>query len=127
MSGMPHRLAEILGALDELEKSRLVLLARVESLRQKLLAAGDRTTTMRASVDLLSDHIDDLSASQAEASALELELPEIQKSIEEAIAEAAGLTFESESLHETLNETDQDLERLASIFVERPGKRSRGH
>ena len=103
------------------------MLARVERLREKLLAAGDRTTAMRASVDLLCDHISEMEASEMEGSMFELEIPDLQQNLEEAVADAAGLGFEAESLHETLNETDHDLERLASILVERRGKHTRGH
>jgi chromosome segregation ATPase len=121
------RLARFLGEIDELEKSRAALLARVERLREKLLAAGDRTTAMRASVDLLCDHISEIEASESEGSMFELDISELQQGMEEAVAEVSGLAFESESLHETLNETDHDLERLASILVERRGKHTRGH
>ena len=121
------RLARFLGEIDELERSRASLLARVERLREKLLAAGDRTTAMRASVDLLCDHISEMEASEMEGSMFELDIPEVQQNLEEAVAEASGLGFEAESLHETLNETDHDLERLASILVERRGKHTRGH
>jgi len=103
------------------------LLTRVERIREKLLAAGDRTTAMRASVDLLCDHISEMEASEMEGSMFELDIPEVQQNLEEAVAEASGLGFEAESLHETLNETDHDLERLASILVERRGKHTRGH
>ena len=82
---------------------------------------------MRASVDLLCDHISDMEASEVEGSMFEIEMPEAQQNLEEAAAEASGLGFEAESLHETLNETDHDLERLASILVERRGKHTRGH
>ena len=103
------------------------MLARVERLREKLLAAADRTTAMRASVDLLCDHISEMEASEMEGSMFELDIPEVQQNLEEAVAEASGLGFEAESLHETLNETDHDLERLASMLVERRGKHTRGH
>lgn len=103
------------------------MLARVERLREKLLAAGNRTTAMRASVDLLCDHISEMEASEMEGSMFELDIPEVQQNLEEAVADASGLGFEAESLHETLNETDHDLERLASILVERRGKHTRGH
>ena len=126
-SDRTSRLARFLGEIDELERSRASLLARVERLREKLLAAGDRTTAMRASVDLLCDHISDMEASEMEGSLFELDTPGVQQKLEEAVAEASGLGFEAESLHETLNETDHDLERLASILVERRGKHTRGH
>ena len=121
------RLARFLGEIDDLERTRAALLARVERLREKLLAAGDRTTAMRASVDLLCDHITDMEASESEGSMFELDISELQQGMEEAAAEASGLAFESESLHETLSETDQDLEQLASMLVERRGKHTRGH
>ena len=78
------RLARFLGEIDELERSRTSLLARVERLREKLLAAGDRTTAMRASVDLLCDHISEMEASEMEGSMFELEIPDLQQNLEEA-------------------------------------------
>jgi len=121
------RLARLLGEIDELEKSRIALLKRVERVRSSLLAAGDRTTAMRASVELLCDHITDLISEATEFAMLEHEIQESEQSLEEAGNESSGLAFESGSLQETLDETDQDLERLSSMLVERRGKPSRGH
>jgi len=121
------RLARLVNEIDELEKSRIGLLVRVENLRAKLVAAGDRTMAMRASVDLLCDHITELVTTANEFSMFERDIQESQQGIDEAAAESSGFGFESESLHEALNETDEDLERLNSLLLERRGKHSRGH
>ena len=120
-------LARLVSETDELEKTRIGLLARVEGVRAKLLAAGDRTMAMRASVDLLCDHISELVTTATEFSMFEREIQETQQGLDEAGAEAAGFAFESESLHEALGENDEDLERLNSLLLERRGKHSRGH
>ncbi|HSB10710.1 MAG TPA: hypothetical protein VLM38_14580 [Blastocatellia bacterium] len=121
------RLAQLVSEIDELEKSRIGLLVRLENLRAKLLAAGDRTMAMRASVDLLCDHITELATTVNEFSMFEREAQETQQGMDEIVAESSGLAFESESLHEALSETDEDLERLNSLLLERRGKHSRGH
>jgi len=120
-------LARLLGEIEELEKSRTALLRRVEQVRSNLLAAGDRTTAIRASVDLLCDHITDVVQAAAELSALEGEIQEAEQAVQEADRESAGLAFESHSLLETLDEADQEMERLSSLLVERKGRHSRGH
>jgi uncharacterized protein (UPF0335 family) len=58
---------------------------------------------------------------------LENEIQEADRNIEEVRRETAGLGFESDSLRETLDEAEDELERLSSILVERRGKHSKGH
>jgi len=117
------RLARLLRDIEELEKTRTALLQRVERTRSSLLVAGNRTAAIRASVDLLCDHITDVVASAAEMSMLEA----ADRGVEEVRRESSGLAFEAESLQETLDEADEELERLSSILVERRGKHSKGH
>lgn len=121
------RLACLLRDIEELEKTRTALLNRVESARSSLLAAGDRTAAIRASVDLLCDHITEVVTAAAELSILDREMNEVEQGVKQAGREASGLGFESDSLQETLDEADEELERLSSILVERGGKHSRGH
>ena len=54
------RLARLLRDIEELEKTRASLLQRVEQSRSNLLEMGNRTAAIRASVDLLCDHISDV-------------------------------------------------------------------
>jgi predicted nucleic acid-binding Zn-ribbon protein len=119
-------LARLLGDIEELERTRAALLKRVENARSVLLAAGNHTSTIRASAELLCDHISDAAAA-AELSMLEREMHDVEQDVEQLGREAAGMTFEAESLSETLDEADQELERLSAILIERRGKPSRGH
>jgi predicted nucleic acid-binding Zn-ribbon protein len=121
------RLARLLRDVEELEKTRSALLQRVDRARSGLVLAGDRTAAIRASVDLLCDHISDVVTAAAEMTILEHEIQEADRNLEEVRREVSGLAFESESLQETLDEADEELERLSSILVERRGKHSKGH
>ena len=121
------RLARLLRDIEELEKTRAALLQRVEISRSSLLAAGNRTAAIRASVDLLCDHITDVVTAATDLSMLDHEIQETDQGLEEARRDVSGLAFESDSLQETLDEADEELERLSSILVERRGKHSKGH
>lgn len=121
------RLARLLRDIEELEKTRTALLQRVERSRSSLLVAGNRTAAIRASVDLLCDHITDVVTAAVEMSMLEHEIQEADRGLEEVGRRASGLAFESDSLQETLDEADEELERLSSVLVERRGKHSKGH
>lgn len=122
-----ERLSRLLGELEELERTRAALLKRVEVVRSVLLAAGNRTGTIRASAELLCDHISDTEAAAEELSMLEREMHEVEQDVEQLGREAAGMAFEADSLKETLDEADEELERLSAILIERRGKPSRGH
>ncbi len=121
------RLARLLRDIEELEKTRSALLVRIDRARTGLVLAGNRTAAIRASVDLLCDHISDVVTEAAEISMLEQEIQEADQGLEEIRKDASGLGFESDSLQETIDEADEELERLSSILVERRGKHSRGH
>jgi len=121
------RLARLLRDIEELEKTRAALLLRVESTRSHLMSSGNRTAAIRASVDLLCDHITEIVNPSADPSIIDNEMHEVEQGLREAGREASGLAFESDSLHDTLDEADEELERLSSILVERRGKHSRGH
>lgn len=121
------RLAHLLSDVEELEKTRTALLNRIESARARLLAAGNRTAAIRASVDLLCDHITEVVTAATGLSILDQEMHDIEQGVKEAARDALGLGFETDSLQETIDEADEELERLSSILVERRGKHSRGH
>jgi chromosome segregation ATPase len=121
------RLAELSHEVDELESSRAALLKRVESLRNGLLAAGNRTTSMRASVDLLCEHIAGVVGAMAELRALEEEVRDIDAEMAGSSRDAANLGFESESLGHSLDEAEAEMERLSTILTEGKTRRSRGH
>lgn len=121
------KLARLLRDVEELEKTRSSLLERVEKTRAELIAAGNRTASIRASVDLFCDHITDVATAAAELSVLEQEIQTADCGLEEARKEASGSEFEADSLRETLDEADEELERLSSIFVDRKAKHPKGH
>src|SRR4029078_6086296 len=121
------RLARLLRDIEELEKTRTSLLNRVEKARTSLSAVGNRTAAIRASVDLLCDHITEVVTAAAELSMLDGEVQDVDQTLKEAGREASGVTCESDSLLETLDEADDELERLSSILVERKGKHTKGH
>jgi chromosome segregation ATPase len=121
------KLARLLRDIDELEKTRTALLERVEKTRSDLIAAGNRTAAIRASVDLLCDHLTDMATADAELSLLDQEVKTVERGIDEASKNAGVNEFESDSLRETLDEADDELERLSSILVDRRGKHPKGH
>jgi phosphoserine phosphatase len=120
------RLAELSREIDELESSRAALLRRVESTRDELLAAGDRIAAVRASVDLLCEHMADV-VSIDELQLVEDEIRDIGLGVDELGRESTRQSFESDSLRETLDEAEQELERLSAILVEGKARNPRGH
>jgi chromosome segregation ATPase len=120
------RLAELSREIDELESSRAALLKRVDSTRDELLAAGDRIAAMRASVDLLCEHMADV-VSIDELRLIEDEIRDIGLGVDELGRESTRQSFESDSLRETLDEAEQELERLSEILVEGKVRNPRGH
>ncbi len=121
------RLDRLLGELDELDNVRAVLLERAERLRLRLLEAGDRSVGIRASVQLLCDHISNAMTEAAEIEALEQEMRGVERDVESIGRDSSGLAFESDSLQSTLEDAEQEVERLSSILVERKAKHPRGH
>jgi chromosome segregation ATPase len=121
------RLAELSHEIDELESSRAALLRRVESLRSTLLNAGNRTTNMRASVDLLCEHIAGVVTAMAELRALEAEIRDLGVEITVNSRDTVNLAFEADSLGDTLDEAEEEMEQLSAILTDRKGRHSRGH
>jgi len=121
------RLARLLSDIEELEKARTALLSRVDNARARLLAAGNRTAEIRASVDLLCDHITEVTTAATELSILDQEMRDVEQGVKEAVSETSRLGFETDSVQDTLDEAEEELERLSSILVERRGKHTRGH
>jgi predicted nucleic acid-binding Zn-ribbon protein len=121
------RLAELSHELDELETSRAALLKRVDALRATLISGGNRTTAMRASIDLLCEHITNLVTAMADLRALEAEMREIGQRLDGAEDDALRMSFESDSLSETLDEAEEELERLSSILIDGKERHPRGH
>ena len=122
-----RKLAELSREIDELENGRAALLKRIDRLRVELLSAGNRTTAMRASVDLLCEHITNVVTAMAELRAIEEEMRELGQGLVEDGQESSELSFEADSLLETLDEAEEQLERLSSIFIEGKIRQPRGH
>ena len=121
------RLDRLLGELDELDNVRAALLERAERLRVSLLEAGERSIGIRASVQLLCDHISNAMTEASEIEALEQEMRGVERDVESIERKSSGLEFESDSLQSTLEDAEQEVERLSSILVERKAKHPRGH
>ena len=121
------RLAELSHEIDELESSRAALLRRVETLRSTLLNAGNRTTNMRASVDLLCEHIAGVVTAMAELRALEAEIRDLGVEMTVNSRDTLNLVFEADSLGDTLDEAEEEMEQLSAILTDRKGPHSRGH
>ena len=121
------RLAELSHEIDELESSRAALLKRVEALRSTLLKAGNRTTSMRASVDLLCEHISGVVAAIAELRAIEAEIRDMGVEMTVTSRDAVNMVFEADSLGDTLDEAEEEMEQLSAILTDRKGRHSRGH
>lgn len=121
------KLAELSHEIDELETNRVLLLKRVDAMRAALLSAGNRTTAMRASVDLLCEHITNVAIALTELRALEEEINEIGQGLAGNMEGVSNLSFESESLSETLDEAEDELERLSSILIDGKKRNPRGH
>ncbi len=118
-------LAELTQEIEDLELSRQAILQRLDNLRTLLLNTGNHTTRLRASVDLLSEHMTELAF--AEVIKLENEIRKIGLSLTHSDKETSLLLFEGESLEETLTDTEDDLERLSQFIIEGKPKLSRGH
>ena len=121
------QLAELSHEIDELENSRAALLQRVEALRSTLLAAGNRTTSMRASVDLLCEHIAGVVNAMAELRELEIEIRDRRMEMAVSTRETGNLVFEADSLQDTLDEAEEEMERLSVILTDGKIRQLRGH
>ncbi|HVG18657.1 MAG TPA: hypothetical protein VNI02_06355 [Blastocatellia bacterium] len=121
------KLAELSREIDELENGRAALLNRLDSVRSTLMVAGNRTTAMRASVDLLCEHVTNVVMAMAELRALEEEMREVGGGLSDNTQASSGLSFEVNSLLDSLDEAEEQLERLSSILVEGKARPPRGH
>lgn len=121
------KLAELSREIGDLENGRIALLRRLDHVRGRLLTAGQRTAAMRASVDLLCEHITNVASAIAELRALEEEMRELGEGLEGVGNEASALLFESDGLQDTIDEADEELDKLSAILIEGKIKHPRGH
>jgi chromosome segregation ATPase len=119
------KLAEIAHEIEELESSRLSILQRIERLRSLLMAAGNRTTTARASTDFLTEHMTDVAIAQVRL--LEAEVREIASGLDHLGRESNSAAFETNSLEDTFNDVEEEIERLSMVVLSGEVKSSRGH
>lgn len=121
------RLAELSREIEDLEDGRAGLLMRIDQLRSSLVSAGQRTASMRASVDLFVEHITTLIASMEELRALEEEMRELNRGLSGTERESTAMVFEVESFNETVAEAEEELERISAILFQGKIKLPRGH
>jgi predicted nuclease with TOPRIM domain len=121
------KLAELSREIGDLENGRIALLNRLDHIRAKLLAAGQRTAAMRASVDLLCEHATNVASAIAELRAMEEEMRELGEGLEGVGKETSALLFESDGLQDTIDEADDELDRLSAILIEGKIRHPRGH
>jgi chromosome segregation ATPase len=119
------RLAEVSHELDDLEASRLLLLERIERLREKVLKSGNRATSTRAAVDLLSEHITDVAF--AEMMKLETHLRDLGIGFDSILQDFDSLHFESESLDHSISDVEDEVERVSRQMLDGKSKYPRGH
>ena len=119
------RLAEVSHELDDLESSRLLLLERIERLREKVLKSGNRATSTRAAVDLLSEHITDVAF--AEMMKLETHLRDLGIGFDSILQDFDSLHFESESLDHSISDIEDEVERVSRQMLDGKSKYPRGH
>lgn len=120
------RLAELSHEIEELEDSRAALLKRLDKMRADLIRAGNRTLSMRASVEMLCEHLTNLITNMAELQALEQEIEDVGRGVVETERDSTTLSFESDSMQEMIEEAEDELERLSAILQGR-ARNSRGH
>ena len=119
------RLAEVSHELDDLEASRLLLLERIERLREKVLKSGNRATSTRAAVDLLSEHITDIAF--AEMMKLETHMRDLGIGFDSILQDFDSLHFESESLDHSISDIEDEVERVSRQMLDGKSKYPRGH
>jgi chromosome segregation ATPase len=121
------RLAELSREIDELERGRAALLRRVIDLRDKLQESGHRTAAMRASVDLLCEHISNVTTVMEDLQVIEDELRTVSGALEDDAKAVPGVVFEAEGLQDALDEAENELERISTILINGKSRSPRGH
>jgi len=82
---------------------------------------------MRASVDLLCEHITGVVTAMTELRELEAEIRDLGLETTISSREAVNLVFEADSLHDTLDEAEEEMERLSMILTDGKARKARGH
>ncbi len=127
MTEAAAKLARLSRELDLLEEGRAALLLRIDQMRAELLSAGQRAQAMRASLDLVCDHVASNTMLMVEIDVIEREMRQTEEGMEQASLEIAGYLFEARSFGDASEEAEGELERLSSILIEGKARNSRGH
>ena len=121
------RLGEMSREIDDLEKGRIALLTRLDQLRARLHDDGQRTGAARASVELLCEHLSNVSNVMADLQALEDELRAARRGMEDEARIALNLAFETDGLEDALDELEMDLEKTSTVLINGKTRTPRGH
>ena len=120
------KLAELSHEIAELEGISTAILQRLEMIKEEVQSSAQRLTAASATVELLCEHIGEFSTVMDEATQVEEELRELNDAVSEKDLETKQVLFESRSLRASLEELDEETERL-SQFLEGRSRRPRGH
>ena len=120
-------LVDLSSEIDDLDEARLALAKRLDHARSCLSAAGERTATLRASAELLRNHLAANAEVAADLRVIREEMRQIGKSITEVTVESLGMLFEAEGVQDSLAEAEEEMERLITILVEGRPRDCRGH
>jgi len=120
-------LVELSNEIDELDAARLALCERLDHARSCLDSTGDRAAILRASVQMLKNHLADNAEVAADLRTIRDEMRQLGRSITEITTESLGMLFEAEGFQDALAEAEEEMERLISILVGSKPRDYRGH
>lgn len=121
------RLAELTARIHEIEAGRLSLIRRFDEVRSELQKSQERASTLKASLQMLREHLATSAAAAAELRALEDEIQSMGVSVVRLDSDSLGLLFEADSLRQLIGEAEDEMERLLTALIEGKTKLPRGH
>ena len=120
-------LVELSNEIDDLDAARLALSKRLDHARSCLNTTGERAAILRASVQMLKNHLANNAEVAADLRAIRDEMRQLGKSMTEISTESLGMLFEAEGFQDALAEAEEEMERLISILVGGKPRDYRGH
>jgi methyl-accepting chemotaxis protein len=120
------RLAELSHEIAELESISASILKRLELVREESQATAQRLTAASATIELLCEHVSEISSALDEVGQVEEEVRDVTETVSDKDFEASQLLFESRSLRASLEEIEDEAERLTQLLDGR-SRRPRGH